>query len=78
MKSNPLLEAIEYNDIQLFVRYLENTTATDIKAHILDLLEKQRELCAQEASVNCIETPLEYLKIKYMVDKESINQAKLI
>lgn len=71
MENNPLLENLKEADIQCLVRYLENTTATDIKAHILDLLEKQRQKCADEAMMVFMDRGND-------IDELSITNAKLI
>lgn len=88
---NPLLEvlvAYKINSDPLpLQRYLHSFISTpvtrsnaDILAHILDLLERQRQKCADAAM---IETNAEFTEfelncdVDYWVDKEKIKQAKL-
>ena len=81
MENNPLLEILKGKKHQQEVEtYLENVKYEDFKAHILDILKKQRQKSAEKATVN-------YYPIldatgadggDYMVNKKSILNAKLI
>ena len=73
MENNPLLEALKVNKEKSYPlnSYLLENTNDDILAHILDLLDRQRQKCAEEA-----ELKLHGIAGNY-IDKESITEAKL-
>lgn len=81
MENNQLLEALKEDiatdgkSIKLDL-YLSRSNAVLFKKHILDLLEKQREKCADEAIAT--EEPDYRGGTWVLVDKESITNAKLI
>jgi hypothetical protein len=69
---NPLLEVLTTSPNRVYDvtdNYLRNVAIEDFKAHILDLLERQREKCAEQV-------PLSYNLHETL--KENITNAKLI
>ncbi len=74
MENNPLLEALkEYRNgyDTPFNDYLQNTDNKELYAHILDLLERQRKKCADEAMMVFMDRGND-------IDELSITNAKLI
>jgi len=58
---NPLLVAIQSNEFD-WIAYYSSTHQADLKEHILDLLERQREKCGDivaDSSASLYETQLE-------------------
>jgi hypothetical protein len=79
---NPLLEVLTTSPNRVYDvtdNYLRNVAIEDFKAHILDLLERQREKCHENAFIVNEGTygsdgqSMEY----YVVDRDSILNAKL-
>lgn len=74
MENNPLLEVLNTSNNEVYDvtdKYLRTVDIEDFKAHILDLLDRQRQKCAEEATMVFIDRDND-------INEQSITNAKLI